>query len=101
MLIVLGAGLVAACGEEPAPPQAKTGDQLYNYHCAECHLGNGDGTFLKGVPPVRYTRLTYRELVSLILGHSRSNDSRMPDFEISKQQAEAIAIYVRRRLRAD
>jgi mono/diheme cytochrome c family protein len=79
----------------------KTGEQLYNYYCAECHRGSGDGTFLKGVPPIRQTGLTYRELADLILGHRRGDGSRMPEFEISQQQAEAIAIHIRRKLRAD
>jgi mono/diheme cytochrome c family protein len=101
IFLLLGTSLLGACEKEPAPPHVKTGEQLYNYYCAECHQGSGDGTFLKGVPPVRYTNLTYRELAHLILGHSRADSSRMPEFEISKQQADAIAIYVRRRLRAD
>lgn len=101
MLVVLGAGMIAACGKESAPPNVRTGEQLYGYYCAECHKGSGEATFLKGVPPLRTTALTYRELVSLILGHSRSDSSRMPEFEISRQQAEAIAIYIRRRLRTD
>ena len=100
-LILVGSGLIGACGKEAAPPHVTNGEQLYNYYCAECHRGRGDGTFLKGVPPVRYTSLTYRELVQLILGHNRPDDSRMPEFEISQQQAEAIAIYIRQELRND
>lgn len=100
-LVLLGSGLVGACGKDPAPPHLKTGEQLYDHYCAECHQGSGDGTFLKGVPPLRYTSLTYRELAHLILGHNRPSDSSMPEFEITQQQAEAIAIHVRRKLRSD
>lgn len=93
--------LLQGCGKDAPPPELKTGEQFYNYYCAECHQGSGDGTFLKGVPPIRYTERTYRQLVNLIMGHNRPESSRMPQFEISQRHAEAIAIHIRRKLRTD
>lgn len=94
-------GLLTGCGDEYDTPDLKTGKQLFDYHCAECHQQTGEGAFLRGVPPVRYTGLTYRELVKLIQGHDRHEGSRMESFEgMPKAQAEKIAIYVRRKLKA-
>ena len=101
LTLLTTAALLQGCGEDGPPPELRTGAQLYNYYCAECHQGSGDGTFLKGVPPIRYTDRTYRELVEVIMGHNRPQKSRMPQFDISKQHAEAIAIHIRRKLRAD
>lgn len=94
-------GVLIACGghDDHEHPQLKSGADLYNHHCAACHQGSGDGTFLKGVPPVRYTTMTYRQMVNYIQGHGRAEDSRMPTFSaMPKHEAEAIAIYVRRQL---
>jgi mono/diheme cytochrome c family protein len=95
------AGVLFACGrhDDHDHSQLKSGADLYNHHCAACHQGSGDGTFLKGVPPVRYTTMTYRQMVHYIQGHGRAGDSRMPTFSaMPKHEAEAIAIYVRRQL---
>lgn len=100
--ILIGCLLLAACGDGGDPARLTGGEELYNHYCAPCHRDSGDGSFLKGVPPVRYTALNYRELVSRILGHQRPADSRMPEFtELPKHKAEAIAIYVRRQLKVD
>ena len=90
-----------ACSEHDAHEHAadSTGEQLYGLHCAGCHQGAGEGEFLKGVPPVRYTTLTYQQMVDHILGHARIEDSRMPTFsQMPRAEAEAIAVYVRQRL---
>ena len=94
-------GVLFACSrsDDHDHPQLKSGEQLYNHHCAACHQDSGAGAFLKGVPPVRYTTMTYRQMVHYIQGHGRAEDSRMPTFSaMPKHEAEAIAIYVRRQL---
>lgn len=82
-------------------PQLKTGEQFYNHHCASCHMRSGDGAFLKGVPAVKYTSMKIREIVELIRGHARAEDTRMPVFsEMSEHEAERIAVYMRLELQA-
>ena len=82
-------------------PQLKTGEQFYNHHCASCHQRSGDGTFLKGIPAVKYTPMMIREIVDQIQGHRRDDDTRMPLFsDMSQHEAERIAVYLRLELRA-
>ena len=82
-------------------PQLKTGEQLYNHHCAACHQRSGDGAFLDGIPAVTYTPMKIHEIVDHIRGHGRSDDSRMPRFSsMSTHEAERIAVYIRLELRA-
>lgn len=77
-------------------PQLKTGEQLYNHHCASCHKRSGDGAFLKGVPAVKYTSMKIREIVDHVRGHGRGDSTRMPEFsDMSVHEAERIAVYIR------
>lgn len=100
-VISLACVLLAACGG-PDPAGLERGEDLYQALCADCHRGDGDGDFLKGVPPIRYTNLGYRELVELIRGHGREQDTRMPLFaDLPQAKAEAIAVYVRQRIAND
>lgn len=100
-LLLLGGILLSGCDKGSAPPEVRTGAQLYGYYCAECHQISGDGAFLRGIPPVRHTSLTYRELVARILGHNQPKGSKMPAFDVNKSQAESIAIHIRRQLKAE
>lgn len=82
-------------------PRLKTGEQMYNYHCASCHQRSGDGTFFDGIPAVKYTPMKIHEIVDHIRGHGRADDSRMPRFSgMSRYEAERIAVYIRLELRA-
>jgi len=98
---VIGAVALNGCDKAPAPAGPETGVQLYDYHCADCHRGGGEGIFLKGVPQIRYTQLTQAELVGLIMDHNRPDESRMPHFEITEGQAEAIALHILDNLGSD
>ena len=94
-------GLWSGCAgpDDHDHPRLQTGEQLYLHHCGACHQGGGDGVFMRGVPPVRYTSLTYRQLVDHIRGYSRRQGSRMPVFStMPKAEAEKIALYIRRKL---
>ena len=93
--------VAAACGgpDEHDHPHLTTGEQYYAHHCAGCHELDGEGEFIKGVPPVRYTQLGISELAGLIRGHARGDDSRMPSFaSMPRDESVAIAVYVRRSL---
>ncbi len=97
---ILAASLVIAACEGPDEhdhPTLTTGKQLYEHHCAPCHQQGGDGAFLKGVPPVSGSTMDYRQMVEHIRGQSRQGDTRMPTFTaMSQQEAEKIAVYMRR-----
>jgi mono/diheme cytochrome c family protein len=94
--------LLMGCGRDVHNhPELTTGKQLFEHHCAECHQESGEGAFLRGIPPVIYTAMTYRQLVGYIQGHGRPDGTRMPTYEsMPREEAEKIAIYVRRRLKA-
>ena len=82
-------------------PQLKTGEQFYDYHCASCHRGSGEGAIMEGVPAVKYTSMKIRDIVEHIRGHGRADDTRMPTFsDMSVYEAERIAVYIRLELRA-
>jgi mono/diheme cytochrome c family protein len=95
--------LLLGCGQDAHNhPELTTGKQLFEHHCGECHQASGEGAFLRGIPPVIYTTMTYRQLVDYIQGHGRPEDSRMPAYDsMPRDEAEKIAIYVRRKLKAD
>lgn len=77
-------------------PQLRTGEQLYNHHCAACHQRSGEGAFLQGIPAIQYTSLKIDEIVGHIRGHARIEDTQMPVFvDMSNYEAERIAVYLR------
>ncbi len=99
----LGVFVLVACSrdDDHRHPQLKTGKQLYVHHCASCHQDAGDGAFVQGVPPLKDTSMTYRQMTDHIRGHGRADDSRMPEFStMSQKEAEAIAVYIRNSLAA-
>jgi mono/diheme cytochrome c family protein len=97
---IVFAGL-AGCGDgHHEHPELTTGKQLFDHHCAQCHQESGEGAFLRGIPPLIYTTMTYRQLVDYVQGLSRSDHGGMPTFPtMPKAEAEKIAIYVRRKLK--
>jgi len=99
--IVVSALLLVACGQgdDHRHPMLKTGKQLYEHHCASCHRDAGEGTFVRGVPAVKDTSMTYRQMADHVRGHGRARDTRMPEFStMSKAEAQAIAVYIRGKL---
>lgn len=99
--VLCGATLLTACSgqDDHDHAQLKGGRQLYDYHCAPCHQISGEGAFLRGVPPVKFTTMTYQQLVDYIRGHGRAEGSQMPRFStMPKAEAEAIAVYIRGQL---
>lgn len=103
LVTALLALLAVACGgdDEHRHPQLKTGKQLYMHHCASCHQNAGGGAFMRGIPPVKDTSMTYREMTDHVRGRNRIEGSRMPAFAtMPKAEAEAISIYIRNKLKA-
>ncbi len=91
--------MLVACGDDEAASRLTSGKELFAHFCAPCHRETGDGSFLRGVPPIKDSGLSYRELVDHIKGQERREDTRMPVFDnLTREQAEAIAVYLRGRL---
>ena len=98
-ILMVAVMLLAACGDDEQAARLTSGKALYEHYCATCHRETGGGSFIRGAPPINATTLSYGELITRILGHQRPEDSRMPRFDhLSRAQAEAIAVYLRRDL---
>lgn len=96
--ILVLALLLGACTDKHDHPANLTGEQLYNLHCSGCHKETGKGKFLKGVPPSRFTGLSTKELMDKIRRGGNSK-TKMKIFDnMSREEAELIAIYVKQEL---
>ena len=101
LIVALSAACLSACSgpDEHNHPSLISGEQLFNHDTLQYLQEEGEGAFLRGVPPVKYTTMTYRQMVDHIRGQGRGDDSRMPTFSsMSKAEAESISIYVRGQL---
>jgi cytochrome c553 len=61
-------------------PNLTTGEQLFNYHCAECHGEKGTGKLFDGIPANILTRKSPQGIITYITtgtGHERN----MPVFK--------------------
>jgi len=55
-------------------PNLTTGEQLFNYHCAECHGVQGTGKLFDGIPANILTKKNHQEITQYITtetGHER------------------------------
>ena len=55
-------------------PTLTTGEQLFNYHCAECHGMQGTGNLFEGIPANILTQKSHQEIIHYITtetGHKR------------------------------
>lgn len=102
LLSVMSLLCLAACSEhdQHAHERNLSGQELYDLHCADCHQKTGNGKFLKGVPPSKYTQLTTRQLMNKMTQGSMT-ESKMKVFAtMSDTEAETIANYVKQQLKA-
>ena len=71
-------------------PDLTTGEQLFNYHCADCHGVKGTGNLFDGMPANILTIKSPQEIISYITtetGHERE----MPVFQtMPADEAQAI-----------
>jgi mono/diheme cytochrome c family protein len=82
---------VSGCSQDQHDhPDLTTGEQLFNYHCAECHGLKGTGTLFDGVPAIILTKKSPGEITAYIsseTGHKRE----MPVFRtMPTDEAQAI-----------
>ena len=72
-LIVLS---VSGCSRDQHDhPNLTTGEQLFDYHCAECHGEHGTGSLFDGIPANILTQKSPREIITYITtdtGHERT-----------------------------
>ncbi len=77
-LVVLN---VSGCSEDQHDhPNLTSGEQLFNYHCAECHGQQGTGKLLEEIPAIILTKKNPEEIFTYITsetGHERE----MPVFK--------------------
>ena len=98
MLVGLIAGAaVMACSkgrDNHDHPNLTTGEELFNYHCAECHGDDGTGRLVKGTPANILTRKGYQEIINYIVGDA-GRDRKMPVFaDMPRVEAGKIAAYL-------
>jgi mono/diheme cytochrome c family protein len=71
-------------------PNLTTGEQQFNYHCAECHGVQGTGKLFDGIPANILTQKSHQEIINYITtetGHERD----MPVFTaMPLDEAKAI-----------
>lgn len=90
--LVLLVTLTAACAQRDNHnhPDLKTGEALFNHHCAECHGQDGTGMLADQTPANILTHLSRDEIVNYIT--TPVNPQRkMPVFS-GMPTAEAVAI---------
>ena len=95
-IIFLGSIFLTGCSRDLHDhPGLVTGKQLFEHHCAECHKTSGMGTFLKGVPANKDTKLsTWQISHKLRMGDSAGA---MPIFEtMSVDETMKISTYLKR-----
>lgn len=94
-LLLMAIAIAGCSGDQHDHPDLKTGQQLYEYHCASCHKEDGTGIFLKGVPANRDTDLSVWQIIHKVQMGSEEK-SAMPSFEkMPQQEASKIAIYLK------
>lgn len=88
--------LVAGCSaDQHDHPELKSGQQLFEFHCAGCHQADGSGVFIKGVPANRDTDLSSLQIVHKLQSGSEKK-TKMPVFEkMPQQEASKIARYLK------
>lgn len=86
--------ILTACNDDAHNhPSIKSGQALFEYHCAGCHRQSGKGNFLKGIPANIGTGLVEWQLVHKM--KQGESNTKMPVFKtMSKGEATEIAQYI-------
>lgn len=71
-------------------PTLTTGEQLFNYHCGECHGVQGSGSLFDGIPANILTQKRPHEIITYITTET-GQERKMPVFS-TMPAAEAKAI---------
>jgi mono/diheme cytochrome c family protein len=58
---------VSGCSQDQHDhPNLTTGEQMFNYHCADCHGVQGTGNLFDGIPANILTQKNHQEIVTYI-----------------------------------
>ena len=74
LLAMVVVSLSGCSGDQHDHPNLTTGEQLFNYHCAECHGVRGTGKLFNGIPAIILTNKSPSEITKYITtetGHER------------------------------
>jgi len=83
-------GLSGCSRDRHDHPDLTTGEQLFNYHCAECHGVQGTGSLFDGIPANILTQKSPHEIITYIITDT-GPERKMPVFS-SMPAAEAKII---------
>ena len=67
--------LSGCSGDQHDHPNLTTGEQLFNYHCGQCHGVQGTGKLVNGIPAIILTNKSPSEITKYITtetGHERA-----------------------------
>lgn len=85
--------LLLGCDKEIPPERMKSGEDLYNYYCKDCHMRKGPGAYMEhyaGSKPMK----PYKILLLIKYDFKKSQHS-MPTFkQLSDKQADALTDYI-------
>lgn len=88
--------LLSGCDQTPDPKSLtrslKTGNDLYAYYCKDCHRNRGLGPHLENLPVTERSLKDYEIMLIIKFGYSDRHS--MPSFDLSDENAEAIAEYL-------
>ena len=74
LLAMVVVSLSGCSGDQHDHPNLTTGEQLFNFHCAECHGVQGTGKLINGTPAIILTKKGPSEITTYITtetGHGR------------------------------
>jgi len=88
---------VAACGPSVHDPQVvKTGEELFEFYCMQCHGSEGQGSKMQGIPSNRDTDLAALQVRHKVRG-KEGYQGDMPTFEhLTNDELKKLSIYVKR-----
>lgn len=94
---VILAAAVLACApdrDNHDHPNLKTGQELFNYHCAECHGDDGTGKLVDRTPANILTGKDLQEIEDYIISDT-GRGRKMPVFaSMPRPEAKKIAAYL-------
>ena len=91
-VLLLMATLISGCNEEIPPERMKSGADLYNYYCKNCHMLKGPGAEMEHYSGDQAMK-PYKVMLLIKFGSNTTKHS-MPQFtQLSDEQAGAVADY--------
>lgn len=84
--------LLSGCEKTTDPGSLKSGPELYAYYCKECHRNRDLGPHLENLPLTENSLKDYEIMLIIKFGYNDRHS--MPAFDLSDENAEAIADYL-------